>query len=201
MVSLAQKSNGSIHRSVTDALLFLILRFTSDEGDQTQLSKILRHPRIAKKLKHHKCVNDYINELSPFSLGFSLRSANFANPFQERLLSEGPFGVGGYDHFLTLQQLRPDWAPFITRLAYHANDVFVTKNLYFLRVMTSNLVATAEFILPCVDNHPYLASFQLELERWYLCSCGTLNCVGNCGQPVAETYCVNCHHPYWQLIS
>jgi hypothetical protein len=58
--------------------------------------------------------------------------------------------------------------------------------------MTSNLVATAEFILPGVDNHPYLPSFQLEPERWYLCSCGTLNCVGNCGRPVAETNCLNC---------
>ena len=46
--------------------------------------------------------------------------------------------------------------------------------------------------LPGIDNHPYLASFQKDAFRWLICSCGTANCIGNCGYPVVESVCIHC---------
>lgn len=179
-------------QSITDALLFFILRFSSDEGDTTRLSNILHDPRIAKELDHHKVVRDFIVTLSPLSLGFPLQAAAVtANPFQECLLHG--ISTGNFIKYPVLLELQPVWAPFIARLAYHAYDVFVVKRIHLLEEMSSNLAAAAQFLLPGMDNHPYLPSFILEANRWYLCTCDTLCCLGNCGRPVAQSVCDNCH--------
>ncbi|KAI9554792.1 hypothetical protein GHT06_020069 [Daphnia sinensis] len=181
-------------QSITDALLFFILRFSSDEGDPTRLSNILHDPRIAKELDHHKVVRDYVTTLSPLSLGFPLQAADVtANPFQECLLHAKSFNTGNFMKYRILLELQPVWAPFIARLAYHANEIFVMNGIHLLKEMGSNLVAAAKFLLPGMDNHPYLPSFTLEPNRWYLCTCGTLCCLGNCGRPVAQSVCTNCH--------
>uniref|UniRef100_A0A0P4YE06 AAA+ ATPase domain-containing protein n=2 Tax=Daphnia magna TaxID=35525 RepID=A0A0P4YE06_9CRUS len=181
-------------QALTDSLLFFILRFYSDEGDQTRLSRMFRNPRIAEELNHHKVVNSFIKTLSPLSLGFDLQPAiTTANVFQERLLDGDRFGTGAFEHYPALREIQPDWAPFIARLAYHAYDIFQTKHFRLLREMATNLVATSQYLLPGIDNHPYLPSFTLEAMRWFVCNCGTLNCVGNCGHPTPESICVNCH--------
>ncbi|KAI9554203.1 hypothetical protein GHT06_019475 [Daphnia sinensis] len=180
-------------QALTDSLLFFILRFFSGEGDQTRLNRMFRNPRIAEELNHHKVVNNFIKTLSPLSLGFDLQSAaTTANVFQERLLDGDRFGTGPFLHYPVLREIQPDWAPFIARLAYHAYDIFVTKPIRLLREMATNVVATAQYLLPGIDNHPYLPSFTLEAMRWFVCHCGTLNCVGNCGHPTPESICVNC---------
>lgn len=191
-------------QALTDSLLFFILRFYSDEGDQTRLSRMFRNPRIAEELNHHKVVNSFIKTLSPLSLGFDLQpAATTANVFQERLLDGDRFGTGAFEHYPALREIQPDWAPFIARLAYHAYDIFQTKHFRLLREMATNLVATSQYLLPGIDNHPYLPSFTLEAMRWFVCNCGTLNCVGNCGNPTPASICINCrvalsqaaHHP------
>ncbi|XP_057375006.1 uncharacterized protein LOC130695963 [Daphnia carinata] len=191
-------------QALTDSLLFFILRFFSSEGDQIRLSRMFRNPRIAEELNHHKVVNDFIMILSPLSLGFDLQSATSrTTEFQKLLLDGDRFDTEEFQHYRALREIQPDWAPFIARLAYHAHDIFVTKHIRLLREMATNLVATSQCVLPGIDNHPYLASFTSEAFRWFVCNCGTLNCVGNCGHPTPESICVNCrvalsqasHHP------
>lgn len=39
-----------------------------------------------------------------------------------------------------------------------------------------------------------------ESRRWYICSCGTANCVGNCGNPTTESICFNCRVPLAVIV-
>ena len=180
-------------RTVTDSLLYFVLRFSSGEGDQTRLGNLFRHQQAAEELVRYQIVGDFMKTLSPLSLGFDLQSGiRRAIPFQERLLNGDAMGHGVYQFYPQLLELQPNWAPFIARLAYHAADVFEAKKIRLLRELSTNLIATGQFLLPGIDNHPYLPSFMAEAFRWYMCHCRTLNCVGNCGNPTAASICVNC---------
>ena len=179
--------------AVADSLLLFLLRFSSAEGDQTRLANLFRQEMVAKEFENHQVIGNYIKTLSPLSLGFDLQEATErAVPFQELLLDGNPIDTGVFEHYPLLLQLQPDWAPFIARLAYHAADIFDAKQIRLLMEMTTNLNATAQYLLPGVENHPYLPSFRLEEFRWFVCSCGALNCVGNCGHPTPESICVLC---------
>ena len=183
-------------RSVADSLLFFLLRFSSSEGDQTRLSHLFRHERVVEELGRYQVVGDFIRTLSPLALGFDLQSAaGRAIPFQERLLNGEDMGPGVFEHYPQLLQLQPNWGPFIARLAYHAADVFDAKNISLLREMSTNIVAAAQFFLPGIEDNPYLTDFNLQpltCNRWFVCSCRTLNFVGDCGRPTPQSICTGC---------
>jgi len=69
----------------------------------------------------------------------------------------------------------------------------VEKNqIDLMRELFSNQDFAAQCYLPGIDNHPYLNSFTAEPNRWYICSCGTANFVGDCGNLVQASICINC---------
>ena len=107
------------------------------------------------------------------------------------------YGPGVFEHYPQLLQLQPNWGPFIARLAYHAADVFDAKNISLLREMSTNVVAAAQFFLPGIEGNPYLTDFLLtpptQRYRWYICSCGQLIYVENCGFVMSYTICSRCH--------
>lgn len=180
--------------SINDSLLWFILRFSTREGDQTRLDALFRNRRVADALGNHPIINGYIKNLSPLSLGFDLKSAHRrAIPFQDRLLAKLPINQNPYEHFHLLQACQPEWAPFIARLAYHAADVFETKQFSLLSRMANRLADAAGYLLPGIGNHPSLPNFILEADRWYRCDCGFLNSVGNCGRPTTASVCLACH--------
>ncbi len=90
------------------------------------------------------------------------------------------------------QELEPDWAPYIARLALHTADVAENKEISFLRELLTNPSLAAQSYMPGIDNHPYLPSFMLEGFRWYICECGIPNFVGNCGEPTHQSICMSC---------
>ena len=182
--------------SVTESLLFFILRFSTDEGDQTRLGALFRNQQVVDILGRHPIIKPYMKNLSPLSLGFDMISADVrAIPFENRLLDELPMDQEYCQHYPLLLQLQPEWAPFIARLAYHAADVFDTKNIRLLRHMATSLTFASNCFLPGIDDHPYLTSYTAETFRWFVCDCKVLNCVGNCGNPTNESVCLGCRRP------
>lgn len=180
---------GQENPSVTDAFLFFILRFSSSEGDKTKLDALLSRQRVAQKLSSHSVVGNYIKVMSPLTLGFDLLpTGQSAFTFEQRLKTSGSLMVH-YPHYGSLQEIQPDLAPFIARLMFHAADIADANQISILQEMS---IYPDLIFLPGIDNHPYLASFNLEGFRWFICSCGTANCVGNCGHPILESVCVNC---------
>ena len=178
--------------AISEAFLFFVLRFTSGEGDQTQLNALLREHRFFEELNNqHPIVSPYLRVLSPLALGFDVLPARgIATQFDDLLNEGGPF-TGLFMHFPMLQGVSPQWASFIARFAYHASDVAESANIGILTTLATNLAFAAQLFLPGIDNHPYLVSFQLEPFRWLICTCGQANCVGDCG-PTPESICVVC---------
>ncbi len=68
-------------------------------------------------------------------------------------------------------------------------------NIHLLSNLVSNPDFAAQCYLPGTDNHPFLPSFLREAYRWYICSCGAPNCVGDCGRPTPQSFCLNCRVP------
>jgi len=93
-------------------------------------------------------------------------------------------------------------------LALHAADVVESKGIRLLRELARNPDVATQCFLPGIDNHPHLASFMAEgfvgngreSRRWYICSCGTANCVGHCGNPTRESICINCRIPLAEIV-
>ena len=94
--------------------------------------------KFFEELGRYPVISEFIQTLSPLSLGFDLQSgAGRAIPFQELLLNGGAMDSGIFQHYPQLMQLQTNWAPFIARLAYHAADVFDAKNIPLLREMSA----------------------------------------------------------------
>ena len=181
---------------VTEAFIFFILRFTSGEGDQTRLNALLRERVVVDELENqHPIISPYLRILSPFALGFDLLPAGGIAPQFDELLNTGNPFTGIFMHYPMLFEQAQEWAPFIARLAFHATDVSANANIGILSGLATDLAIAAQCFLPGIDNHPYLASFNAEAPRWFICTCGQANCVGNCGNPTAESICVQCSVP------
>ena len=77
-------------------------------------------------------------------------------------------------------------------MALHVADVADNNGISILSEMANNLSVGTQSFLPGIDNHPCLVSFIKEGFRWYICSCGIPNCVGNCGEPTPASICIGC---------
>lgn len=87
----------------TDAFLYFILNFASDEGDETRLSAIFSRLGVVEEIIHHPIVGPYSRTLSPLSLGFNLLPAGMkCQQFEERLTNNLPFD-GAFQHYDLLQ--------------------------------------------------------------------------------------------------
>ena len=180
----------SIPAKISDGLLFFILRFSSDEGDQVKLSKILHSPDDRPdQLENHPIVGPYLPKMSASSLGFPLLPRKGqADLFDQLLLKAAPMNLR---YFAYLQELNPDLSPFVARLAHHVADVSQDRRIPILSDISTNLAAATEYLLPGIEN-PFLASFRREPLRWYFCPYGGLNYVDNCGQRTINSICSNC---------
>ena len=58
--------------------------------------------------------------------------------------------------------------------------------------MSANVVAAAQLFLPGIEGNQFVTSYNLEPQRWYVCSCQTLNCVENCRNPTSQSILPNC---------
>ena len=176
--------------NITDKFLFFILRFITAEGDETKLGQLLKNPRMRERLSVHPVVSAYIRMLSPLSLGFQLLPAvSPAQIFANDLVAGKPITN---ERYRILQELQPVWAPFIARFVIHLSTVAEAHGIGILNQISHHPGTIAQYYLPGVDNHPHLEGFNAENFRWYVCRCGTLNYVGNCGNVVAESICSNC---------
>ena len=181
---------------VTEAFFFFVLRFASGEGDQTRLNVLLHERIVSDELENpHPIVSPYLRVLSPFALGFDLVPVGgIAVQFDQILNSGNPF-TGSFVHYQMLQEESPDWAPFIARLAFHVFDVASSNGVIsILRTLATDLAKAAQCFLPGIDDHPYLSTFLngAENNRWYLCDCGTVCSVGDCGRPTTASICMVC---------
>ena len=182
-----------VGESVADACLYFVLRFATSEGDQTKLKAVLSDERMAECLVDHPVVGPFMQIMSPLSLGFDLIPADQrACRFERHLMTGGGPPSPEDIHYELLQEVQPGLAPFIARLVFHLADVADAQRLSILQQIA---IRPVRYFLPGVDNHVYLNSFELEPKRWYVCDCGTPNCVHHCGRPVTDSLCVNCRVP------
>jgi len=181
---------------LSEPILVFILRFVCS-GNERVLSKVLDSTDIPESIKSHSMLEDHYSKSSPAAIRIPI-------------LVEGPLGERylKFDSELCKQtpdlskwfgaslfhQFDPDYGFFLARLALHCQYVAAKENIDILRCFSSEEAAT--YYLPGVSGHPVkalLRSNDSELFFWYVCSCGVLNNVGNCGNVIDESVCHKCH--------
>ena len=171
----------------------LVLRFASGEEDETQLYAMLHNPLISDELKNqHPIISHFRRILSPVALGFDLKPKGGNASRVNELLKNGPNINDICVFYPILQEKSPEWAPFIARLAFHATDVAESGQISILETLATDLNAASQCFLPGINDHSLLADFNLDRRRWYVCTCGTLCFVGNCGKPTPHSICTSC---------
>ena len=178
----------------SDALLFFILRFATNDGEQILLADLLRDARLPEEVAKHPVVGSYIKVMSPLSLGFDLLPADGkVSQLNRQMMTDGPSDLSqSIANYQVLAAVEPNWAPMMARLAQHVADVVQKKNALVLSKLSSDHWIAENYFLPGNERDPYAESFQREQKHWYICTCGTRCFVVDCGRVVKGSVCPKC---------